>query len=111
VRWRAGVFWTALEAAVRRDGSLDLMSLIAKAVQMGDELHNRNRAATSLLLRELAPALAAAEDVPRERAAEALRFAAGNEHFFLNPGMAAVKACADAARGVPGSSLVVAMAR
>lgn len=111
LRWMGGFLGPALQAAVRRNGPLDLMSLIAQAVQMGDELHNRNRAATSLLLRELAPALAAAEDVPRERAAEALRFAAGNEHFFLNPGMAAAKACADAARGVPGSSLVVAMAR
>ncbi|GAA0556911.1 DUF1116 domain-containing protein [Actinomadura livida] len=111
LRWMGEFLGPALRAAVRRHGPLDLMALIAQAVQMGDELHNRNRAATSLLLRELAPDLAAAEDVPRDLAAEALRFAAGNEHFFLNPGMAAAKACADAARGVPGSSLVVAMAR
>src|SRR5262245_55505110 len=83
---------------------------MAQAVQMGDELHNRNRAATALLLRELAPALTAA-DAPREHVAEALRFIGGNEHFFLNVGMAAAKASADAARGVPGSSMVVAMAR
>ncbi|HEY8480807.1 MAG TPA: DUF1116 domain-containing protein [Spirillospora sp.] len=111
LRWMGDVLGPTFQAAVRRHGPLDLMALIAQAMQMGDELHNRNRAATSLLLRELAPDLAAAEDVPRDRAAEALRFAAGNEHFFLNPGMAAAKACADAARGVPGSSLVVAMAR
>lgn len=109
--WMGEVLGPALRAAVRRHGPLDLMSVIAQALQMGDELHNRNRAATSLLLRELAPDLAAAEDVPRGRAAEALRFAAGNDHFFLNAGMAAAKACADAARNVPGSSLVVAMAR
>ncbi|QKW35256.1 DUF1116 domain-containing protein [Actinomadura sp. NAK00032] len=109
--WMGEVLGPALRAAVRRHGPLDLVSVIAQALQMGDELHNRNRAATSLLLRELAPDLIAAEEVPRDRAAEALRFAAGNDHFFLNAGMAAAKACADAARGVPGSSLVVAMAR
>ncbi|MEO3823566.1 DUF1116 domain-containing protein [Actinomadura sp. B10D3] len=109
--WMGEVLGPALRSAVRRHGPLDLISLIAQALQMGDELHNRNRAATSLLLRSLAPALTAAEDVPRDRAAEVLRFAAGNDHFFLNAGMAAAKACADAARGVPGSSLVVAMAR
>ncbi|TDD39433.1 DUF1116 domain-containing protein [Actinomadura sp. KC06] len=109
--WMGEVLGPALQAAVRRHGPLDLMSVMAQALQMGDELHNRNRAATSLLLRELAPGLLAAEDVPRGRAAEALRFAAGNDHFFLNAGMAAAKVCADAARNVPGSSLVVAMAR
>ncbi|TDC88948.1 DUF1116 domain-containing protein [Actinomadura sp. 7K507] len=109
--WMGEALGPALQAAVRRHGPLDLMSVIAQALQMGDELHNRNRAATSLLLRELAPVLAAAEEVPRDLAAGTLRFAAGNEHFFLNAGMAAAKACADAARDVPGSSLVVAMAR
>ncbi|RKS74553.1 uncharacterized protein DUF1116 [Actinomadura pelletieri DSM 43383] len=109
--WMGEVLGPALAAAVRAHGPLDLMALIAQALQMGDELHNRNRAATSLLLRELAPALLAADEVPRDRAAAALRFAADNDHFFLNVGMAAAKACADAARNVPGSSLVVAMAR
>ncbi|TDD76547.1 DUF1116 domain-containing protein [Actinomadura rubrisoli] len=110
LRWMGAVLGPALQAAVRLHGPLDLLSLIAQALQMGDELHNRNRAATSLLLRELAPDLAAA-DVPRDQVAAALRFAAGNDHFFLNAGMAAAKASADAARGVPGSGLVVAMAR
>lgn len=109
--WMGEVLGPALRAAVRRHGPLDLMAVIAQALQMGDELHNRNRAATSLLLRELAPDLAAAEEVPRDRAAEVLRFAAGNDHFFLNAGMAAAKACADAARDVAGSSMVVAMSR
>ncbi|MEU9025108.1 DUF1116 domain-containing protein [Actinomadura sp. NPDC048394] len=109
--WMGEVLGPALQAAVRRHGPLDLMAVIAQALQMGDELHNRNRAATSLLLRELAPDLAAADEVPRDRAAEVLRFAAGNDHFFLNAGMAAAKACADAARNVPGSSMVVAMSR
>lgn len=108
--WMGDVLGPALQAAVRLHGPLDLMALIAQALQMGDEMHNRNRAATSLLLRELAPDLVAA-DVPRGQVAEALRFAAGNDHFFLNAGMAAAKAAADAARGVPGSSMVVAMAR
>ncbi|HEU5031715.1 MAG TPA: DUF1116 domain-containing protein [Spirillospora sp.] len=109
--WMGEVLGPALRAAVRRHGPLDLMAVIAQALQMGDELHNRNRAATSLLLRELAPDLAAADEVPRDRVAEVLRFAAGNDHFFLNAGMAAAKACADAARNVPGSSMVVAMSR
>ncbi|MBX6382976.1 MAG: DUF1116 domain-containing protein [Microbispora sp.] len=108
LRWMSGVLGPVLAAALRRCGPLDLRALIAQALQMGDELHNRNRAATSLLVREIAPAVVEADP---GRAAEVLRFINGNDHFFLNAGMAAAKVSADAARGVPGSSLVVAMAR
>ncbi|MCT9929433.1 DUF1116 domain-containing protein [Planotetraspora sp. A-T 1434] len=108
LRWMGEVLGPVLQAALERSGPLDLRSLIAQALQMGDELHNRNRAATSLLVREIAPAIV---DAAPERAAEVLRFINGNDHFFLNAGMAAAKVSADAARNVPGSSLVVAMAR
>jgi hypothetical protein len=77
---------------------------------MGDECHNRNRAASGLLIKALAPHLAALDLPPAERT-RILAFAAGNDHFFLNVGMAACKTAADAAHGVPGSSLVTAMAR
>ncbi|MFI0349713.1 DUF1116 domain-containing protein [Actinomadura sp. 9N407] len=110
LRWMGSVLGPVLRSAVQRHGPVDLLSIMAQALQMGDELHNRNRAATSLLLRELSADIAEA-DAPRERVAEVLRFAAGNDHFFLNPAMAAAKVAADAARGVPGSSMVVAMAR
>ncbi|NUS02364.1 MAG: DUF1116 domain-containing protein [Nonomuraea sp.] len=108
LRWMDEVLGPALAATLARTGPIDLRALIAQALQMGDELHNRNRAATSLLLRELAPAVV--EAAPAQ-AAQVLRFVNGNDHFFLNAGMAAGKVSADAARDVPGSSLVVAMAR
>ncbi|GGO75037.1 DUF1116 domain-containing protein [Nonomuraea cavernae] len=108
LRWMDRVLGPVLSAAIALTGPIDLRALIAQALQMGDELHNRNRAATSLLLRELAPAVV---DAAPERAAEVLRFVNGNDHFFLNAGMAAGKVSTDAARDVPGSSLVVAMAR
>ncbi|MEV0158769.1 DUF1116 domain-containing protein [Nonomuraea fuscirosea] len=108
LRWMDGVLGPALAGALERTGPIDLRWLMAQALQMGDELHNRNRAATSLLLRELAPAVV--EAAPSDAAA-VLRFIHGNDHFFLNAGMAAAKAATDAARDVPGSSLVVAMAR
>ncbi|MEV4749452.1 DUF1116 domain-containing protein [Streptosporangium sp. NPDC049248] len=108
LRWMAEVLGPALQATLERSGPLDLRALTAQALQMGDELHNRNRAATSLLVRELAPEVA--EAAPGH-AAEVLRFINGNDHFFLNAGMAACKVSADAARNVPGSTMVVAMAR
>jgi len=99
-----------LKAALRRLGAIELKPLIAQALNMGDEVHNRNAAATSLLVRQLAPALLAS-DFARERAAAALAFVAGNDHFFLNICMAACKCMLDAASGVPNSSMVTAMSR
>jgi hypothetical protein len=109
--WMRRVLGPALGEALRGlpDG-IDLRALIAQALHMGDECHNRNRAASALLIKALAPRIAALPLDAAERQ-RVLEFAAGNEHFFLNVGMAACKAAMDAAHGVPGSSLVTAMAR
>jgi hypothetical protein len=103
----ARVFARALE---RLGEPIDLRAMIAQALQMGDEGHNRNRAGTSLLLRELMPALIELDEPSADTAAVA-RFITGNDHFFLNLTMPASKAIADAAAGIDRSSIVVAMAR
>ncbi len=106
----AGDLAPTLRAALAQTGSIELMPLMAQALNMGDEVHNRNAAATALLFKRLAPALFETS-VPRDAAARALSFIAGNDHFFLNLSMAACKAMLDAAANVPGSSMVTAMAR
>jgi hypothetical protein len=110
LRWLQAVLAPALVEVLHRHGPLDVRSMIAQALQMGDECHNRNRAATSLLLREITPDLIES-GLPIATVAEVFRFISGNDHFFLNLAMPAGKVAADAARDVPGSSLVVAMAR
>ncbi len=89
-------------------GPLDLKSITAQALQMGDEGHNRNVAATSLLVRSLAPALVHVAPAEAEAVLEFLR---GNDHFFLNLSMAACKATLDAGHGIRGSTVVTAMSR
>jgi hypothetical protein len=108
LRWMAAVLAPALDAALGSLGGVELKPLIAQALLMGDEAHNRNAAASGLLLRRLAGALARLAP-PAE--AQVYEFMAGNEHFFLNLSMAACKLMLDAAHGVPGSSLVTAMSR
>ncbi|MBI4610152.1 MAG: DUF1116 domain-containing protein [Candidatus Rokubacteria bacterium] len=110
LRWIERALGPALSEAIRRGGSVDIQSLIGQALQMGDECHNRNRAASALLVKTLAPQLAAL-DLPAVERARILAFLGGNEHFFLNLGMAACKAALDAAHGIPGSTMVTAMAR
>jgi hypothetical protein len=110
--WIRRVLGPVLGEALRQlPEGVDLRALIAQALHMGDECHNRNRAASALLIKALAPRVAALESVTAAERQRVLEFAAGNEHFFLNVGMAACKAAMDAAHGVPHSSLVTTMAR
>jgi hypothetical protein len=109
LRWINTELASALQGALRlMDGGLDLRALIAQALQMGDECHNRNKASGALFLRELAPHLAAD---PTPDLARALDFMGHNEIWFVNLSMAACKATLDAAREIPGSTVVTCMAR
>ncbi len=110
LRLMAQVLAPALRAALAVSGPIELKPLMAQALNMGDEVHNRNVAATGLFIKRVAGALMQA-DVPREDAATALNFMAANDHFFLNLSMAACKAMCDAAADVPFSTLVTVMAR
>jgi hypothetical protein len=109
LRWLRDGLAPALGSALRVGGPIDLRLIIAQALQMGDECHNRNNAATSLFVRMLAPSLARAVD--GRRAGEVFDFLLGNNHFFLNLSMAACKATLDGAHDHPGSTVVTAMAR
>jgi len=83
---------------------------MSQALNRGDEIHNRNVAATAFFIKRIAPALIEAE-ATCAAAAATLGFIAGNDHLFLNLSMAACKAMCDAAAGAAGSSLITAMAR
>ena len=110
LRWMSGVLAPTMSAVLARHGPLALKPVIAQALHMGDECHNRNVAASSLLLKKLVPA-ALESKVPHSQLAEVLSFIAGNDHFFLNLSMAGCKAMLDAAHGIAGSSMVTAMSR
>jgi hypothetical protein len=110
LHWMRSVLLPVMAAVVARlPAPLDLRALVAGAVEMGDEVHNRNRAATSLLLRTLAPVLVELDE-PKSVVAEVARFVS-HDYFFLNLSMASGKATADAASGVKYSTIVTTMAR
>ncbi len=111
LKWMAEELAPALRAALRATPEgLDIKSVIARALQMGDEAHNRNVASTSCIARTLMPCLAETVNdtwvISRVAA-----FWAGNDHFFLNLAMPAAKASLDTMAGIEGSSLVYAMSR
>jgi hypothetical protein len=110
LRWIQTDLAPTMKKALALHGPLDMKNMIAQVLQMGDEGHNRNRAGTSIFIREFAPFLVRLGE-ESEKIAKILSFMHANDHFFLNLSMPACKCTVDAARGIEGSSVVVAMAR
>ncbi len=109
LRWIEKSFSLMLKEAIQLSGPIDITAIMEQAVRRGDECHNRNKSATSLLFRKLAPWMVRTS-FQKEEIAEALTFIDGNDHFFLNFSIAAVKATMEPAHAVAGASLVTCMA-
>ena len=110
LRWINEQMAPVLAAALAESEGFDMRALVAEALHMGDEGHNRNKAGSLLFLKLLAPLVAR---VAKDKATEerVLQFLGDNALSVLNPVMAACKAMADVAHGVEGSTLVTTMAR
>lgn len=110
LRWMRDILGPVLAQAVAAHGPIDTKYYVSQMLASGDEGHNRNRTATLLFLRDLMPDLLAL-DFPPDDLAEVCRFLGANDYFALNLVMPTCKLAMAAAKGVPGSSLVVTMAR
>ena len=108
-QWR-DVWGPALGAAVRRIGGVALKQLVTRALMMGDEMHNRVVASSSLFANAVAPALVEC-GLPKEQLLSTLYYTGNHPFLFLGLAMAAAKASTDPARGVEASTVVTAMAR
>ncbi|WP_017754472.1 YlbE family protein [Calidifontibacillus oryziterrae] len=110
LKWIKDSFAPALKKALVKTNGIDLKSIISQALHMGDECHNRNKAATSLFYREIVGYFLET-DLNKEELNEVLSFIKKNEHYFLNLSMPACKSALDAGHGVPYSTVVTTMAR
>ena len=110
LRWMNTTLAAILKDALAASGGMDIRALLAEALHMGDEGHNRNKAGSILYTKNLAPFIA--KVAPNgDIAAEVLKFLGDNALSVLNPVMAACKAMCDAAHGIEGSTIVSTMAR
>ncbi len=110
LKWMEKILGPALGDALAKSDGINLKNITAQALHMGDEVHNRNKAATSLFMREIIPYLLQT-DYSNEDLKEIIEFMGGNEHFYLNLSMPASKATMDAADGIEYSTVITAMAR
>jgi len=110
LHWMNDVLGVALADALAQSNGIDMRALIAEALHMGDEGHNRNKAGSLIYLKLISPLIAKIlKDEIVE--SEVLQFIGDNALSVLNPVMAACKAMTDAAHGVEGSTIVTTMAR
>jgi len=110
LKWMEKTLYPILKEALAIHGPIDLKNLIAQSVQMGDEVHNRNKATTSLFIREMASSIVKT-DASKEDQEKVFDFLNSNDHFALNLSMPAAKATMDPVGKVKHSTVVYTMAR
>ncbi|MDI6778854.1 MAG: DUF1116 domain-containing protein [Bacteroidota bacterium] len=110
LNWMRDELYPLLRESLEIKGTIDLRLLIAQALQMGDECHNRNKALTSLFYREIAPAIVRT-NFSDEQKAKVLEFINSNDHFGLNLSMPAAKSIMEPIEGIENSTIVSTMAR
>jgi len=107
--WR-DVWAPTLRSGLQEIGGLDLNPIIIRALQMGDELHNRHDASSSLFANQMAVAMTQA-GIPQADAIPTLKYITNHHLIFLGLAMACGKAIADPASGIEYSTIVTAMTR
>ncbi|MGG4460785.1 DUF1116 domain-containing protein [Brevibacillus sp. HB1.2] len=110
LNWMRDVLGPMLRDAMKIAGEIDLRLMLAQALHMGDECHNRNNAGTSLLIQALTPYILET-DFTKEQKREVFDFVASSDYFSGPTWMAMCKCALDAAHGIENSTIVTTMAR
>lgn len=109
--WMKDILGPVLGETIRSmEDGLNLNPMIAKAIAMGDEFHQRNIAASLIFLKEVAPTISELDINEKDRT-EVLTFLADTDQFFLNVMMASAKSVMDGARQLQEGTVVTIMAR
>lgn len=100
------------EALMKMPDGLDLNSIVAKAITMGDEFHQRNIAASNLFLKEILPFILETNDkFSLKEIKEVTKFLGDTDQFFLNIMMAFCKSVMDYAATTTEGTIVTALSR
>ena len=111
LRWMRDVLGPILGKALRTFPSgLAVNPMVAKAIAMGDEFHQRNIAASLIFLKEISPVIVKL-DIEEDYKSQVIKFLADTDQFFLNIIMASSKAIMDGARTIQQGTIVTAMCR
>lgn len=111
LRWMRDVLAPMLNDALKLfENGIDLTALMAQAITMGDEFHQRNIASSALLMRILAPKIVLLGRNKEETSA-VMEFLSITDQFFLNLAMAYCKSAMDAGAEIKAGSVVTVLTR
>jgi len=110
LNWMRDVFGPILRDAMVSAKEIDLRMMLAQALHMGDEAHNRNNAGTTLLIQALTPHILESDFSTKDKQ-DVFNFVASSDYFSGPTWMAASKAAMDSAHNIPDSTIVTTMAR
>ncbi|MGI6580397.1 MAG: acyl-CoA synthetase FdrA [Saccharofermentanales bacterium] len=112
LEWQRDVLGPVLSKALRStEEGLNVNVMVAQAITMGDEFHQRNIAASLVFLKEVAPLITKLDDVDQKDKEDVIQFLADTDQFFLNIMMATGKAMVDYARKIEKGTIVTTMSR
>ncbi len=111
LHWMEKTLAKALKLTIHAMGGINLKSIIAQALQMGDECHNRDIAATNLFFKMVTPYIFHCGELTEREKGEVIDFLGKHEHFVLNLAMGACKVSLLSASDIPYCTMVTAMAR
>ena len=110
LKWMEKTLYPIMKEALEIYGPMDIKNLMAQSVQMGDECHNRNKATTSLFIREIVSSILQT-DSSKEDQIKVIDFLNSNDHFTLNLSMPAAKTSLEPVGKVENSTIVYTMCR
>lgn len=110
LNWMRDTLGPILRDAMKLAKGIDLRLMLAQALHMGDECHNRNNAGTALLIQALTPYIIQT-DFTTQQKKEVFDFVASSDYFSGPTWMVLCKAALDAAHGIEYSTIVTTMAR
>ncbi len=108
--WIKDEFYPVLKEALSIGEDIDIRNIIYQALNMGDECHNRNKAATSLFYKEISKKVLLT-NFSNEKKLKVLEYISGNDHYFLNLSMPYCKLATIAGNNIKYSSIVSIMSR
>lgn len=110
LNWMRDVFGPILSDAMKSAKEIDLRMMLAQALHMGDEAHNRNNAGTALLIQALTPHILDSGFSTKDKQ-DVFNFVLSSDYFSGPTWMVTAKAALDSAQNIKDSSVLTTMCR